>query len=244
MNVFDFITPDEIEDLPEDPDAAFINFVRICQTRMSARIGNLSDETENGWNEIVDARIGFINVVVAAAKRYKISPFSEQSVPTTKEFNYSDYREFSTSLDHHIMQSLIGNSIRGKKESVSLGDKEKGRIRGHLNALKTCLDNSHLSGAKKSALLRKLAEFEAELDKRRLSFLAVTKLAFEILALPGGVWATAELAPKLVTNVLQIVGEAKIVEDEARIVSAYSQPPAITSSAGNVISENDDEIPF
>jgi hypothetical protein len=47
---------------------------------------------------------------------------------------------------------------------------------------------------KREALLKKLDQFEAELEKRRLNILAVARVAFELLAIPGAVWASAEVA--------------------------------------------------
>jgi hypothetical protein len=38
MIIFDFITQDEIDDLPDDdPQAAFVSFVRIAQHRLGER---------------------------------------------------------------------------------------------------------------------------------------------------------------------------------------------------------------
>jgi hypothetical protein len=39
---------------------------------------------------------------------------------------------------------------------------------------------------KREALLKKLDQFEAELEKRRLNILAVARVAFELLAVTGG----------------------------------------------------------
>jgi hypothetical protein len=50
---------------------------------------------------------------------------------------------------------------------------------------------------KREALLKKLDQFEAELEKRRLNILAVARVALELLAIPGGVWASAEVANRL-----------------------------------------------
>ena len=50
MNVFEFITPDEIDDLPDDDSqAAFVTFVRIAQRRLGERLSTLDGQDEIGW---------------------------------------------------------------------------------------------------------------------------------------------------------------------------------------------------
>ena len=85
-----------------------------------------------------------------------------------------------------------------------------------------------MTEAKRQGLLNKLDAFERELEKRRVGILAVTLLTFEILAIPGGTWASAEVAQKLVTNVMQVIAEAKAKEDETRQLPARDLPKALT----------------
>jgi hypothetical protein len=108
---------------------------------------------------------------------------------------------------------------------------------------------------KREALLKKLDQFEAELEKRRLNILAVARVAFELLAIPGGVWASADVAHRLITNVMQIVAEAKSAEQEIQQLAptaplkALSPPraegavpvPSFGRRAADII---DDDIPF
>ena len=110
-----------------------------------------------------------------------------------------------------------------------------------------------MTSAKREALAKKLDAFEAELEKRRLSILAVTRVAMEILALPGGVWASAELAPKLITNIMQTVAEAKAAETETRQLPPAAPPKALSAPRapepepqrrGGFADDLDDEVPF
>ncbi|MCK6449669.1 MAG: hypothetical protein L6R19_02230 [Alphaproteobacteria bacterium] len=150
-----------------------------------------------------------------------------------------------------MTQLLLDNSIRGKRDSVRIEPKVKDRIRGYLHALRKCVEEADLTDAKRDALLDKLREFEAELEKRRLGLLTATRFVLEILALPGGVWASAEIAQKLATNVLQVVGESKAVEDEMRRLPPVTPPAALSPPRAEVPAENtrskpglDDDIPF
>jgi hypothetical protein len=87
MNIFDFITQDEIEDLPDDdPQEAFVRFARTAQRRLGERSTQIDTNDEAGWEELREARLGFMNVVIAAAKKYEIDPFATLSVPRLKNF--------------------------------------------------------------------------------------------------------------------------------------------------------------
>lgn len=249
MNIFDFVTQEELDDLPDDPNMAFTAFVRHAQRRLAEQTAKLSGDDRDSWEELQEARHGFMNVVVAASKRYQIEPFASLEMPRVGQFNADVHRQFKADLDHYMTQLLIDNSVRGKRETVFIDPKAKDRIRGHLHGLKTCVDNSNLPDSKKSILLKKLAEFEAELEKKRLNLLAVTMVTLDLLTLPGSIWASVEMVHKLTTNVLQVVGEAKAIEDETRRLAPIAPPVALSaprkeapSTAAS--SDLDDEIPF
>jgi hypothetical protein len=112
LNIFDFITQDEIDDLPDDdPQAAFVRFVRIAQRRLGERATKIDASNETGWEELSEARHGFMNVVIAAAKKYEIEPFATLSVPRLKNFNSDEHRQFKADLDHYLTQLLLDNTI-------------------------------------------------------------------------------------------------------------------------------------
>jgi hypothetical protein len=195
-----------------------------------------------------------MNVVIAAAKKYEIEPFASLSVPRLEKFDTQVHRQFKADLDHYLTQLLLDNSSRAKRDFVLVSPELKTTIRTYLHHLREAIDNSpDLSEVRRSILLRKLAEFEAELEKKRLSLLAVTVLTITLLSAPGGLGATADIATKLVSNILRAVGEAKLADDEARRLSSSATPMAITGPRkddSDLIKKPtnqrdiDDDIPF
>lgn len=218
MNIFDFLTQDEINDLPDDSQSAFTEFVRLAQFRLHETTSQLNGNNEDDWHKIEESRHGFMNVVIAAAKRFEIEPFASLDVSKVDKFNNAIYSQFKADLDHYIAQLVLYSTMRSRRNSVPIPEKSKDRIRSHLHALKECVEKANITDAKRAKLLARLNDFEKELEKTRLSLLAVTVLACEILALPGGVWSSAEVANKLITNVLEVVGEAKAADDESKIL--------------------------
>lgn len=249
MNIFDFITPEEIDDLPTDKQMAFATFVRHARRRLSERIREIGD-VQASWRDVDEARHGFMNVTIAAAKRFEIERFASIEVPLVKDISFETYREFTADLDHYLTQIILDNSERNRSNSVLLAPRAKDRIRQHIHGLKECLEQANLNDSKKAALFNKLSDFEGELEKKRLSLITVTWITLEIMALPGAIWASADIANRLVTNILTTVAEAKAAEDEARQLPPVSEPIKLSPPRTPKASEEsddpdlDDEIPF
>jgi hypothetical protein len=255
MQLFDFITQDELDDLPEDPQLAFVEFARIAQRRLSDYHRDLQPHDDSEWEMLNEARYGFMNVVVAAAKRYGVEPFTSLDLPTIANFGSNEYRQFKADVDHYVTQLVVGNAIRGKRDSVLVPTQVKDRIRAHIHALRDAVEKADLTDAKRSVLLDRLEAFEKELEKRRLSLLEVTRIMVTVAAVPGSLWASGELVAKLTHNVFQAVAEAKAAEDEARQVHAPEPMKAITAArkptptrargpTETFTADIDDEIPF
>lgn len=251
MAVQDFITPDEIADAPEDPAMAFAELVGHAERRLAEQLKPLDDQDSYYQRETVEH--GFMNVVVGLARPFKIEPFASLDVPRRKDFEDASFVEFKADLDHYLTQLLVDNTIRNRRNSVLLVEKDKERIRAHVRAIKDAIDNADLSEAKRAALHKKLAAFEAALEKTRLNLMDATMFAIAILGLPGAVWASADVVGKLTQTVLTIVAEAKVADDENRRLAPPEAPSALMppraddlkrKSEDSLAKELDDEIPF
>jgi hypothetical protein len=228
MSIFTFVTQDELDDLPEDPQLAFMTFVRLAQGRLAETTKGLNPEERYEWEELEELRHSFMNVVVAAAKRFEIEPFVDMEVPTLTEFSQTDHRQFRADLDHYITQLMLDNSIRAKHDSIEVLPKSKDRLRAYVHSLRDCVEQANMTAAKREALLRKLDAFEQELEKKRLSLISIARMTLELLALPGGIWASAEVTNRLIHNVIQIAAEAKAAEDESRQLPPVTHPKALS----------------
>ena len=51
MDFFDFIKTEELDDLPEDPHAAFIAFVRLAEPRLSARLREIGSRDQDTYEQ-------------------------------------------------------------------------------------------------------------------------------------------------------------------------------------------------
>jgi hypothetical protein len=266
MGFFDFFNADDLDELPhEDTSKAFLMFVSKAQKALNSQTqGFDGGSSEENWTHINDARHTFMNVIVAAAKMYEVEPFASTAVTPLDDFNDRDFRQFSADLDHYVTQLMLGSSMRARRESTEIPATSKDRIRKYLRALRECVEKADLSDAKREQLLKKIDAFEAELEKRRLTLVALTQLVIAISMVPGGVWASGQVAMELMNRVAEAVGEAKVAEDEVKQLptaqpqKALSPPrkpeaprprrpsaaPAFEGGFGAPGAGTDDDIPF
>ncbi|CCD97769.1 hypothetical protein [Bradyrhizobium sp. STM 3809] len=249
MIIFDFITPEEIADLPDDdPQSAFTQFVKIAQKRLGERSAELQPSDESDWETLREARLGFMNVVIAAAKKYEIEPFASMDVPRVKDFGDGEHRQFRADLDHYLTQLLLDNSSRSKRESILVTAELATTIRTYVFHLRELIEKaSDLDEGKRRVLLRRLTEFEAELEKKRLSLIAVSMLAITLVGAPGAIWTSADAANRLLTNILRVVGEAKSADDATRLLPPSAAPMTLTGPRRQEKHSDrsfDDDIPF
>ena len=251
MTILNFVTQDELDSLDEDPRMAFLGLVNYAQRSLSSQISKLDPNDEHDWREREDLQQRFMNVVVAAGKRFEVEPFTSTEIPRHADYRTSDYKQFESDLDHFVTQLVIDNSLRSKKTTVEILPESKDKIRGYLYGLRKCVENANMDDKKRQVLLTKLDHFEKELEKKRTSILEVTMLSFAILGIPGATWASIDIAHKLITNITQVFAEAKSHEDETRQIGANAVPKALSPprppnkndrkpSGGDM----DDEIPF
>lgn len=249
MQIYDFITEDEIADLPENDDAAFLAFVKIARARLAQTTSELDPNDEHEWTRLNEARHGLVNVVTAAARRYGIEPFASMDVPRLVNFGHEEHRQFTADLDHYMTQLLLSEGFGIKRDSVQLSENAKARIRTHIHHLRDQINKESLPDGKRQDLLKKLDAFEEALEKRRLSLLAVTRITVEILAAPGALAGSYDIATKLLSNVMQTVAEEKGQEESrpqslervrAILPARAFEEQKISKTSRHV----DDDIPF
>lgn len=258
MNIFDFLKAEEIEDAPEDPAMAFTYLIRIAQGRFDARLNELAErETDSHtWD---DARLGYMSTVISLGKTYGIEPFSQMQVPRYSKFGYDEFRQFKADLDHYLAQLVMGNALRARRDTIPLSAEAKERIRTHIHHIKDHIDKTEMPEAKRAALHAKIAEFEAALEKDRVSVLKVGAWVLGILSVSANVLQLADSPTfqKLLSNVMVTVAEQKAADDDNRKLPPVEPmlmmlPPRRNEEIGqpearlsdDFSADLDDEIPF
>jgi len=96
------ITDEEIAQLPEDPELAFVEFERILRTRMQEKEGGIAQQQ---WGDAGTYQLEYINKVLAAARAYDVDALKNWKVPPAADCNmYDRYRQFTADVDHFTIQ--------------------------------------------------------------------------------------------------------------------------------------------
>ena len=247
MEFFDFIKPEELDELPEDPQAAFIAFVRIAGPRLKEKLKALGARDNDTYEDIDDARYGFQNVILGAARKYGIEPFASLQMPTIENHDDKHYRQFRHDLTHYITQIMLATADQDRINSVPLREDVRQSIETYIFHLREAISRTDLSDKKKDDLYKKLDELERELDRRRVRLTVVWGVVMAILAAPGDLVGSYDAVVRITNSITRAIGQAKEADNEQRRIS-YDEPVALIAPRQPEIEkhkdEMDDEIPF
>ena len=110
------ITDEEISQLPEEPELAFVEFEKILRDRLN----EYERQAEREQFSTTDYKLEYINKVLAAAKEYGIDELSNWQVPSVNDDIYRAFNQFSSDVDHFTVQIRIRYAPRYRKGSVGL----------------------------------------------------------------------------------------------------------------------------
>ena len=117
MRPNEFVTQAEIDGLPDDdPKAAFVTIVRFAQRRLREKTASIEVSDQTGWAQLQEARHGFMNVVIVAAKKFCAEPFASLDLPPLKDFGLNTHRQFRADLNDFITQLLLDRSSRARRD--------------------------------------------------------------------------------------------------------------------------------
>ena len=80
MSLPNFVTQEELDDLPEEPSIAFMTLVSHAQRRLAEKSAELDGDNEQQWRELNELRHSFMNVVVAAGRTLEHRAFNLQHI--------------------------------------------------------------------------------------------------------------------------------------------------------------------
>lgn len=257
MHVYDFITPKELDQAPEEPVAAFTYIVSVAQQRLKSRVDQ-RDADDGVWEINRADRFAFQSFVVSAAKQYDVEEFSGYRVLASDDADEDRFlREFERELSHYVAQVILGNARRSKSDSVEFAPNLKDRLRAHVAALRKAIDdNDSLTAGRKSALHAKLREFEEALDGGRVPLWKLTKILLGVMSVSanGLQLYDSPTVHRLINNMWSSISEAKAGDDEQRRLPPLEPPKILmpprrtreqSGKPRDVFSSGlDDEIPF
>jgi len=248
------ISQAQIDDLPEDHEAAFVQFERICRQSLGELLEPLGRDDD--WN---GPRLRYIAMVAAAAKEYGVAGWDELTTPDPYNFQYGQFVAF----EHEVSQIVTALQIKGAKRrnaaSVKLPASRSADIAKYVEVLRRRIEASDFDEKKKAALYKKLEALKAELTGKRADLSKTMLIIASIMTAVNQAEAAVIKLPEAIAAVMKVIGYVKEDEEaekaERAAIEAAAKPKALEDQrpklpqskapVGRGFSSSlDDEIPF
>jgi hypothetical protein len=240
------ITDEELAQLPDDPELAFVEFERI----MRARLNEQEEKAARAEYSADSYQLEYMNKVLAASKEYGIEALTGWRVPSVRDDIAAACTQFEADVDHFTMTIRIRHAPRNRRNSVGLDGNSKTKIHHHIEQIRNAIEQADLPEAKRDALFDKLHVFLLEVDKSRTSLDAGMAIYIAVCDGIGQGFKKLEPARRFIDSIAALLGRAKEVEDSLRPTlpapreRKQIEAPRKQLEPPSLWQRNDDEIPF
>jgi hypothetical protein len=242
------ITDDELADLPNDPELAFVAVEKILRVSLNKHEFNAR---ESDFVDVDSGRVEYMTKVLAAARAFHIDALAELKIPRlTKPGAYEQCQQFIADVDFVTMQIRLHSAQLNREGTVSLDLTSKRKIHHFIQKIREQIEQCELEADKKEELLDKLNKFAAEVDRDRTKLQA--GMAFFVTLCAGIGDGFEKLKPVRDTfdSISRLLGQAMQLEerftprlpphkDRKRL-----EPPPEKQPPPPQGSDIDDDIPF
>ena len=241
------ITDEELSELPEDPELAFVQFESIMRKRTE---GAIEDVMQTQFGSSTPLKREYINRVLAAATEFDVETLRNWSIPSPTEDADRYYESLTSAVDHYTTKIRIRNAPRSRKKSVGLDGNSKTKIHHYIDQIRTVIQEAELPEAKREALFAKLNALAAEVDKGRTTLQSLTDVWLAISGAIGEGFKKMEPARRCIDSIANLMGKAKEAEENLPSLPAGSTAKRIEGPAKRLPAppanpaDVDDEIPF
>lgn len=229
----------DIEDLPEDPELAFLELVGRYKDTLAF------SADKNGTNSYKDEML-YLFKVTSSAKACGLDILSDWKV-FEYDPEYYEYKffKFNSDIDHYINIIKIRYARRTSTDGVRLDGQEKQILHGYIEKIRQIIASSQISDERKEKIYAVLNDLALEVSRDRTRFERISTFTRKLAGLSKH---TADEGAMPWTKVFlafwSILDDAK--EDEQRRLPPSAPhktlpPPNKPKAASDAL---DDTIPF
>lgn len=240
------ITDEEIDDLPDDDEAAFVQYEAIL--RETVRRVN-SDQDYRTW----DVEREYVAHMLAFVDNRDLPVDLPRNPPDDDQYFSDWYKNFVRAIDYFKASARLQVSARRKRNvtSIALPIDMKAQIGGHLTAIRNIVGCADLSANKRDAIFRRVADLQEEVDRDRTRTEAALALLLDVTSAVGK--GAENLKPVLdrIESIIKVLAKARD-ENEQKALTGPKERKRIaapTTSAEQPAQQewalaDSDEIPF
>lgn len=172
--------PDPYEDLPDDPEAAFLQledyFKDECDSRL--RAAERDDRTDVIY-------VDYIAQVLAAIGALGLEAQFKSDVPSIEDVNYNTYLNFNKDVMHYRTMLKIRKSQRTQGYSVQFDETAKRKVHHHLDQVLEIFNKLEVEETKREKLISRLSDLQGEVNQPRSRFDRFAALSMEVSGVVG-----------------------------------------------------------
>jgi hypothetical protein len=227
----------DFSELPDDQEEAFLVLEDRYRQECELALNN-AHEHENVSIYYTD----YIAQVLGAAEELGLveAAFGTNEVPDIEHVDFQAYQNFSKRVKHYRTRLEIRHGRRVQGHSVRFDASTKAKLHHLLEQVQEIFQRIEVKEAKREALLSRLSDLNAEIDRNRTRFDAYAALAIEVADVTGDVVERSKVL-EVLNAVARLFGTAK-KEEGARRLPSPSKPKQIEHRKQAQI--EDDDIPF
>jgi len=235
-----FLKDEDFDDLPEDDGEAFAKLEAVSRDRL------LMLQRDGDENLPYEEIMGYLNEVSALAAQFDIPDIIYEREPNSI---YSAFGDFTRRVEFRTVQIRAQRARRDKRNSVAISGPGRERIQHHIERLRTEIETANIPEKRKRALLDKIAEFEAELAKKRFNLAQAMMLVALVAASANDLGGAFDGVMKIVHSISETIGTEKLEDEDRQRLLPPREPfkaipdmrPPVTTAAFDA---DDDEVPF
>lgn len=232
----------EYDDLPDDPDVAFVQLY-----------DRLSQRHQNAIRDLQDTRpsdVDFMNAMIGVASGLGIRDFVNWEIPSDWDELYPVFTNFERALARFAVETKVRKSRIAKVYSVHLSGDEKERIHSLIAKIREVVTASDLDDRKRNSLFFKLGAFESDVDRIRTRFDNAMLMSLEVIAVLDKGVKTLNPLNELLRRIQEIMSKAKDQEPEVNQLPTRPEQKQLESpqkkieGPGDFSQDSGDDIPF
>jgi len=222
------ISDEEIDSLPDDPEAAFVQYEAIL--RDAVRNANANTELDyRGW----DSEREYAAHVLAFVDLKAIPLDLPRNPPQADDAFHDWYQNFVRAVDYYKALARLQVSAR-KKENITvltLSLDFKTQIGGHLTAIRKIVAEAEVSENKRDAIIRRINNLQMEVDRDRTRTEAAMALLLDVTSAISNGAKNLDPAIDRIERIVKVLAKAKD-ENEMKALTAPQErkriaPPTI-----------------
>lgn len=137
------MTDDIFQNLPEDPELAFVKLVEHFDRELDEKVQRSEERSDTSI-----FTLDYMNQVIAAANELGIDILSDYELPAEGNV-WQAYGEFSRRVKNIVLRINIRNSRAVREFSVELDSAAKAKIHSYIGAIRTLIEREHVEERRK-----------------------------------------------------------------------------------------------